>query len=163
MHFSISARKGLIRLETRTGFLISHIKQVQGRVFERLLHDCGVEEFNGAQGRILYVLWQQDCVPIAELVLQTGLAKNTLTSMLARMEEAGLITRSASEKDRRQILISLTGKAKTLEERYMEVSQQMNELFFRGFSQGEIRLLEDTLDRIVSNLEKAESELKKGK
>jgi len=29
---------------------------VQGRVFERLLQACGVEEFNGPQGRILYVL-----------------------------------------------------------------------------------------------------------
>ncbi len=32
-------------METRTGFLITQIKQVQGRVFQRLLEDCGVEEF----------------------------------------------------------------------------------------------------------------------
>ena len=43
-------------METRTGFLITQIKQVQGRVFQRLLDACGVDAFNGAQGRILYVL-----------------------------------------------------------------------------------------------------------
>ena len=73
-------------IETRTGFLISQIKQVQGRVFQRLLAASGVEAFNGPQGRILYVLWQEDGVPIARLARKTGLAKNTLTAMLARME-----------------------------------------------------------------------------
>ena len=53
-------------METRTGFLISQIKQVQARVFQRLLLDIGVEEFNGPQGHILYVLWQKDEVPIVE-------------------------------------------------------------------------------------------------
>ena len=68
-------------MESRTGFLISQIKQVQARIFQRLLQDSGVEEFNGPQGRILYVLWQKDEVPIVELSQKTGLAKNTLTVM----------------------------------------------------------------------------------
>ena len=97
-------------MDTRTGFLISQIKSVSGRLFERILQDCGVEEFNGAQGRILYVLWQADRVPIVELSQKTGLAKNTLTSMLGRMEESGLILREQSEEDRRQTIISLTDK-----------------------------------------------------
>ena len=69
-------------MESRTGFLISQIKQVQARIFQRLLQESGVEEFNGPQGRILYVLWQKDEVPIVELSQKTGLAKNTLTAML---------------------------------------------------------------------------------
>lgn len=40
--------------KTNGGFLISQIKQIQGRVFERLLLEAGIEEFNGAQGRILF-------------------------------------------------------------------------------------------------------------
>ena len=36
--------------KTNGGFLISQIKQIQGRVFERLLLEAGIEEFNGAQG-----------------------------------------------------------------------------------------------------------------
>lgn len=88
-------------METRTGFLITQIKQLQGRVFQRLLTESGVEEFNGPQGRILYVLWQQDGVPIAKLVRETGLAKSTLTAMLSRMESSGLITRCPGEQDGR--------------------------------------------------------------
>ncbi len=157
------ARKGVISLETRAGFLISHIKQVQGRVFDRLLQTCGVDEFNGPQGHILYVLWKSEGIPIVELAQKTGLAKNTLTAMLCRMEENGLICREILASDRRQSIISLTPKARALEKRYDQVSQQMNSLFFKDFEKVEIKELEQYLDRIVSNLEQAEQALKKGK
>ena len=54
-------------------------------------------------------------------------------------------------------------KARALEERYNQVSQQMNNLFFMDFEKVEIKELEQYLDRIVSNLERAEQALKKGK
>ena len=74
---------------TNGGFLISQVKQVQGRVFDAMLQEAGIEEFNGAQGRILYILWQEDNLPIVELSRRTGLAKTTLTGMLDRMEGQG--------------------------------------------------------------------------
>ncbi len=150
-------------MDTRTGFLISQIKSVSGRLFERILQDCGVEEFNGAQGRILYVLWQADGVPIVELSQKTGLAKNTLTSMLGRMEESGLILREQSEEDRRQTIISLTDKARELEEKYDEVSERANLLFFKGFTPAEIAELESLLSKVLVNLERSENDLKRGK
>ena len=150
-------------METRTGFLISQIKQVQSRVFQRLLQSSGVAEFNGPQGRILYVLWQRDGVPIVELAQKTGLAKNTLTAMLSRMEESGLVARRASPADRRQSLIALTEKAGSLRNQYEDVSQRMNEVFFQGFSPEEARALDGALDRILENLERTERILKTGK
>ena len=150
-------------METRTGFLISQIKQVQSRVFQRLLQSSGVAEFNGPQGRILYVLWQRDGVPIVELARKTGLAKNTLTAMLNRMEESGLVARRASPADRRQSLIALTEKAGSLRNQYEDVSQRMNEVFFQGFSPEEARALDGALDRILKNLERTERILKTGK
>ncbi len=150
-------------METRTGFLISQIKQVQTRVFQRLLQVCGVEEFNGPQGRILYVLWQKDCVPIVELSSKTGLAKNTLTVMLGRMEEAGLLQRVPSETDKRQTLIRLTPNARLLEEKYNQVSAQMNRYFYKGFTDEEAALLDGFLDRILKNLEQTERNFKRRK
>lgn len=148
-------------MESRTGFLISQIKQVQSRIFQRLLQDCGVEEFNGPQGHILYVLWQKDEVPIVELSQKTGLAKNTLTAMLGRMEEAGLIDRKTAESDKRQSLIVLTEKARDLQQKYDEVSQKMNEVFYKGFSGDEVLMMDSYLDRILANLEKSERSTKK--
>ena len=148
-------------MESRTGFLISQIKQVQSRVFQRLLQDCGVEEFNGPQGRILYVLWQKDAVPIVELSRKTGLAKNTLTAMLGRMEDAGLIEKRPAGHDKRQSLIVLTAKSRNLQGKYDEVSCRMNEIFYQGFTEKEVREMDQRLDRILLNLEQSQSDPKK--
>ncbi|MCI9221080.1 MAG: MarR family transcriptional regulator [Lachnospiraceae bacterium] len=150
-------------METRTGFLISQIKLTQRRVFQKLLQNCGVEDFNGSQGNILYVLWQKDRVPIVEIAEKTGLAKNTLTAMLERMEEGGLICRVQGVDDRRKSLICLTEKARGLKEDYDRVSQQMNDLFFQDFSREEIEELEKYLNRIMENLRQAEKENRNGK
>ena len=39
-------------METKGGFLISRIKQAGGRLFDHLLAEAGIDEFNGAQERI---------------------------------------------------------------------------------------------------------------
>uniref|UniRef100_UPI004056FC30 MarR family transcriptional regulator n=1 Tax=Acetatifactor sp. TaxID=1872090 RepID=UPI004056FC30 len=138
--------------ETRGGFLISQIKQIQGRIFDSLLQDAGIEEFNGAQGRILYVLWQEDNLPIVELSKRTGLAKTTLTSMLDRMEEREFLKRVPDSSDRRLLRIVLTSKAKELSDKYNEVSDEMSRIFYEGFSEQEIESFENSLEKILSNL-----------
>ena len=55
-------------MRTNGGFQVSKIKQLGDRVFEKILASQGIEAFNGAQGRILYVLWQEDGVPIKTIV-----------------------------------------------------------------------------------------------
>lgn len=137
---------------TNGGFLISQVKQVQGRVFDAMLQEAGIEEFNGAQGRILYILWQEDNLPIVELSRRTGLAKTTLTGMLDRMEEKGFLERRFDKKDRRQVRIILSDNARELNDKYNQVSHAMNERFYRGFTDSEIEQFEETLERILRNL-----------
>lgn len=144
-------------MKTNGGFLISQIKQVQGRVFEKLLHKAGIDAFNGAQGRILYVLWQQDGLPIRDLAKRTGLAKTTLTGMLDRLEKDGFITRRSSESDRRQTDILLTPQARAHYDTYEAISQEMNRVFYRGFSDAEVAQFEAQLARILRNLEETEA------
>lgn len=136
----------------RGGFYISQIKQIQSRIFERLLRDHGIDDFNGANGRILFVLWQEDDLTISQIGEKTSLAKTTLTSMLDRMEEKGTIKRNFDPNDRRQIRITLTEKARALNKSYEAISEQMNELFYKGLSDEEISRLESLLQKILSNL-----------
>lgn len=140
-------------METKGGFLISRIRQAGSRRFDLLLNQAGIDAFNGAQGRILYVLWQQDGVTISRISSQTSLANTTLTSMLDRMEASGLIRREKSTSDRRAQLIFLTEAARALREDYERISDQMNEIYYQGFDEAEIRQLEGYLTRILDNLE----------
>ena len=134
--------------------MISRIKQVGTRIFDRMLANSGIDSFNGAQGRILYVLWQNDEISISTLSAQTSLANTTLTAMLDRMESLDLIVRKPDPKDRRNRLIALTEKAKSLQDDYDRISQQMNELYYTGFTEKEIVQFESYLQRVLNNLEK---------
>jgi DNA-binding MarR family transcriptional regulator len=149
----------LLKDETQGGFLISQIKQISARIFEKLLASAGVEAFNGAQGRILYVLWQGDGIPIVELSKKTGLAKTTLTSMLDRMENANLISRVFDKADRRQIRIVLTETARELSDEYNRVSREMSEIYYAGFSDDEIAAFEAALRHIIKNLNERENQV----
>ncbi len=136
------------------GFLIGKIKQIQGRVFEKLLFFHGIDQFNGAQGRILFVLWDHDDIPISELADKTGLAKTTLTSMLDRLEASGHVQRVFDPGDRRRVNIRLTETARGLKGSYDAVSRHMSEIFYEDFTDEEIAVFEDSLVRILRNLSK---------
>ena len=140
-------------MKTKGGFLISRIKQVGGRLFDRMLAEEDIDAFNGAQGRILYVLWQGDGVTISQLSAQTSLANTTLTSMLDCMEQAGLILRKPSPADRRALLICLTDKSRLLKDDYDRISEQMNALYYQGFTNEEICQFEGYLQRVLDNLQ----------
>ena len=138
-------------MKTEGGFLVAKVHQLSGRVFNQLLRNSGIE-FNSSQGRILFVLWKEDNVPIKKLSQETQLSKSTLTSMLERLESSGHILRLPSEQDRRVTYVRLTEKNKELKQRYEEISETMTQLYYRGFSGEEITEFEDYLRRILDNL-----------
>lgn len=142
--------------QARGGFYISQIKQIQDRIFEKLLKANDIDDFNGPQGRILFVLWQQDNLPIHQLSERTSLKKTTLTSMLDRMENKGFLRRVFDPSDRRQVRIVLAEKAAALRDRYESVSSQMKDIFYQGFSEEEITRFDDTLLKILKNLKEYE-------
>lgn len=139
-------------MNIQAGHKISQIKQISGRIFERILSRRNIDAFNGAQGRILYVLWQEDDISLKELSDRTGLAATTLTSMTDRMEASGLVLRIPDAEDRRKTKLALTDKARSLQPDYRAVSDQMNGIFYAGFSQEEILQCEEMLRRIHENL-----------
>lgn len=137
------------------GFLLQQIKQLQSRILDRKLSEMNVDAFNGAQGRILYVLWKKDGVPISEIARKTGLSMATLTGMLDRMESADLLHRYSDPKDRRKQVIKLTEKTYGLQKDYDKVCAGMDEILYKGLDKSEIETLQGLLERILNNLESA--------
>ena len=148
-----------MRQQHQGGFLMAKIRQVGGRISERIMKKYDIE-INSAQGRIMFALWKQDSIAINELAQKTQLKKSTLTSMLDRLEKMGYIKRKHSQKDRRKILIKRTEKDKAIENKYVEVSQEMTRLYYKGFSEKEISRFERDLKRILDNLITFEANMK---
>ena len=140
-----------MKTQRQAGFLMAKIRQVSGRVFERILKEYNIE-INSAQGRIMFALWQADGISINELAKKTQLKKSTLTSMLDRLENMGYVRRQRCKEDRRKILIKRTNKDKTLESKYVELSQEITKLFYKGFSKSQIDRFEKDLIQILNNL-----------
>ncbi|UCD06145.1 MAG: MarR family transcriptional regulator [candidate division WOR-3 bacterium] len=140
-----------MKRQRQGGFLIAKIHQLAGRIFSRKLKEAGIE-LNPAQGRIMFVLWQKDRIPINELARRTSLGNSTLTSMLDRLESAGYISRVKNPEDRRVMLIERTAKDKIFERKYTGVSQDMIRLFYRDFAKQEIEQFERQLKMILDNL-----------
>lgn len=140
-------------MKNNGGYLINQIQKKSSRKFNELLKEKNIDEFNGSQGVILYSLWNNKELTIKEIGKITGLAKTSLTSMLDRMEEKGLIRRKDNSEDKRSIKIMLTDKAKELEKDYNDISNKMSNVFYKNFSDKEINEIENYLERIISNLE----------
>ena len=140
-------------MKNNGGYLINQIQKISSRKFNELLKEKNIDEFNGSQGVILYSLWNNKELTIKEIGKITGLAKASLTSMLDRMEEKGLIRRKDNSEDKRSIKIMLTDKAKELEKDYNDISNKMSNTFYKNFSDKEINEIENYLERIISNLE----------
>ena len=141
-------------MNTHGGFLITKIKQLGDRTFEKVLSKRNINAFNGPQGRILYVLWQEDGISIKTLSENCGLAITSLTTMLERMEKQGLIMRLQDPKDKRKTLLYLTQEARLLKQDYDGVSDEMEQIYYRDFTGEEILQFEEYLDRVLKNLER---------
>ena len=141
---------------TKGGTLLSQVHQVCGRVWNKILRENNMSDLEGARGRIIFALWGNDGVPIKTLCEKTSLDKSTLTGIIDRLERDGYIERKPSETDKRYTLISLTGKEQEFAKNVQKVSNQMNEIFYKGFTDEEITIFDSMLARILENCKDAE-------
>ena len=148
-------------MKSNSGFYISRIKQINTRLLNKLLAQKNITAFNGEQGRILHVLWENDGISNQELSKKSGLAMSSLTTMLERMEEKNLLTRKGCPKDKRKCLLFLTDYANSLKNKYDKISEKMTKISFEGISEDERLAFEKTLENVLHNLEKAEQEFSK--
>ena len=70
---------------------------------------------------VLMVLWEKDSQPVNDIAKRLFLETNTVTPLLQRMEKEGVLTRRKGEKDARQMIVSLTGKGRDLQEKLADV------------------------------------------
>jgi DNA-binding MarR family transcriptional regulator len=134
------------------GFLITKIHQLSQRIFSKLLKEYKIDEISAAQGRVMFPLWRQDNISFQDLKKKAMLSKATLSYMLDKLEEAGHIERIRSEKDKRTIFIKLTKKNKELQDKFLQVSNEMKNLYYKGFSEKEIDEFENYLRHLLNNL-----------
>ena len=79
--------------------------------------------------------------------------------MKKKLEEQNLVTVSPCGKDKRKKYLVLTELGQSQKEVGHRVSQKLDTIFYKGFSEEEIRQFEAFQERILANLKEEENEV----
>jgi DNA-binding MarR family transcriptional regulator len=85
--------------------------------------------------------------------------KSSVTRHLARLEAAGLLTRTPSPEDRRALLVSPTEKALAMLPFLREIGGDWLRALTQGFTEAETAQFESLLARALENAERATKEV----
>ena len=95
----------LLRLDNQICFAVYSAAHAFNRVYKPLLDRLGLTY---PQYLVMLSLWERDGVPVKDIGERLFLDSGTLTPLLKRLETAGLVKRTRSTEDERQVLIALT-------------------------------------------------------
>ncbi|WP_428243165.1 MarR family winged helix-turn-helix transcriptional regulator [Gynuella sp.] len=103
---------------------------------------------------IMLLLWQHRQLSVGELGQKLYLDSGTLTPLLKRMADAGLVTRNRSEEDQRRVLIDLTDKGRALKSQAVSVPTTM--LCRMGGDTEWLRRIKQDLGQLIDTMESAD-------
>ena len=112
----------LLRLDNQICFAVYSATHAFNRVYKPLLDRLGLTY---PQYLVMLVLWERDGVPLKEIGERLHLDSGTLTPLLKRLEQAGLVKRTRSTEDERQVLIGLTAHGHALKDKARAVPPQI--------------------------------------
>lgn len=74
---------------------------------------------------VMMVLWEEREINVKELGNRLYLDSGTLTPVLKRLEQKGLITRQRDDKDERVLIVSITKEGDELKDKAVEIPVKM--------------------------------------
>jgi len=98
-------------LEDRPGFLIRRLHQIHLALFAE---ECAGFDVTPVQYSIMSVIAAWPGLDQSALSEEVGVDRSTLANVVARLEEAGYLRRIISRLDKRQKLLTLSTRGKTL-------------------------------------------------
>jgi DNA-binding MarR family transcriptional regulator len=93
------------------GFELAKASQRWNALLQAEFERRGFREVRASYGSVLLPLFEEDGLRMGELAARARLTKQTMTTMVRLMEQAGLVEREADPSDRRATLINLTTRA----------------------------------------------------
>lgn len=134
--------------ETSLGRLMA---EVSGRLLAALDDEMTGHGITGAQWVILMRIAGGRGSTAAELCRFSRYDTGSMTRMLDRLEEKGLIRRVRSATDRRRVLLELTPAGRRLHPQLPAVAVKVLNAHLRGFSEEEVALFTSFLQRMLAN------------
>lgn len=120
------------------------------REYQPYLDELGITY---PQYLVLMVLWEDGAMTVNEITKKLMLNTNTVTPLLKRMMNTGILTRLRSQEDERKVIVELTEKGIALQEKAANIPLQlMGKLTDKGMSTDELVDLKKKLERVIELL-----------
>jgi DNA-binding MarR family transcriptional regulator len=138
-----------IKIEESIGHWLLLLSRTYRRRIQEQLSDLGL--FAG-QDLLLMYLWEQDGQTQSELASRMQIQQATLTRMITRMANTGLVTRKPDRNDGRVSRVFLTNACRKLRDPVEQIWIQIENQFFSGLTLEERLLLRRLLMQLQVEL-----------
>ena len=139
-----------LKLNNQLCFRLYTASRLITQAYHPLLQEIGLTY---PQYLVMMVLWEQDAQPVNDIAKKLYLETNTVTPLLKRMEAEGLISRIKGEADARQVIVRLTPRGRSLENRADCIPFKMgNAVACRSITLESAPVLFRTLDDLIQTL-----------
>ncbi|MBU2957530.1 MarR family transcriptional regulator [Paracoccus sp. 1_MG-2023] len=119
-----------------------------GRIYKPLLDPLGVTY---PQYLVLMTLWREGDLAVGEIGAHLGLDSSTLTPLLKRLEQNGMVMRRRDRRDERRVIISLTPKGRRLEAEEKRIESCLVNV--AKFSQEEKMAMQGLVQKLTTHLQ----------
>ncbi|MCG8330732.1 MAG: MarR family transcriptional regulator [Chitinophagales bacterium] len=141
-----------LKLENQLCFPVYAASRLITRAYQPYLNELGITY---PQYLVLLVLWEEDNILVNDIARKLILNTNTITPLLKRMEQQGLVERKRSEVDERKVCVLLTEEGEQLKATAALIPQKVGEhLVNAGLEVDDLLALKDSLNSIISFLSK---------
>lgn len=140
----------------RTDNVIAIMGRIMGQAHQLISAELAHRGHSGlvpSHGAILANLYEHGPLAMGELARRIHKRKNTVTTLVNKLEQGGYVERSVSPEDSRVALVSLTTKGEEFRPVFKEVSEILLQAVWGSMAEDEKQALALGLARVLRNLE----------
>lgn len=140
-----------------TNYIIYFISSLKKKMNEYLflkLKEQGIDDIVPAYADVLTALYiNKGKLKMNEISKLIGKDKSTVTVLVSRLVEKEYLVKEKSDLDKRVVYIHLSEKAKKLTQTFFDMSSDIREVAYEGFSEDEIEVFKQMISRIYINFD----------
>lgn len=131
------------------GYLLNTSARLIRRIFDKELKKYNV---TSSQWAVLQLLFQKEMLSQAEIAAQLNSDRATCGAVVDKLVLKRLVKKQIDINDRRSFQVSLTSEGAELAVKIADLANQCNVIALEGFSKEEVKSLQASLNKIISNL-----------
>ncbi|KDR96308.1 DNA-binding transcriptional regulator, MarR family [Peptoclostridium litorale DSM 5388] len=138
-------------------YFISKTKKKMLKFIEKKLKEKGLDDLIPSHGNVLTALYENGGrLTMKEIAKRIGKDKSTVTPLVEKLLKLGYVEKEKSQNDKRVTYIKLTAKGRQIESKYDQISGDVYDVAYRGFSDDEKEIFLGLLKRLNDNFTETE-------